>query len=171
MIEWNFVLKHTSRFGSLWKAPVKTFKNQFKKVVGKGKPTLEELVTITSQLRSAWTQDLSHIASWQRGWNWSSHDQSFLNWSTIGSDSWWVLRPSTVIQVTATVAILLGPGQPWWSNKYFSHLNKFVCKVEYVISKIKVGDIVCLRQEPSIQTKWPLARVIRFTWVQMVKFE
>ena len=49
MIEWKFVCERTPHFGGLLKAPVKAFKNHFKKIVGEVKLTFEELVTTTCQ--------------------------------------------------------------------------------------------------------------------------
>ena len=47
-----------------------------------------------------------------------------------------------------------------WSNEYLSQLNKFT-KWNTSSPNISVGDMVCLRQEPTVPTKWPLARVIK----------
>ena len=47
-----------------------------------------------------------------------------------------------------------------WSNEYLSQLNKFA-KWNAISPNIEVGDIVCLRQEPTVPAKWPLARVIK----------
>ena len=40
----------------------------------------------------------------------------------------------------------------------FNHTNSTI-KVEIPCTNLQVGDIVCLRNEPTIPTKWPLARI------------
>ena len=46
-----------------------------------------------------------------------------------------------------------------WSNDYIAQLNKFT-KWKVASPNVKVGDIVCLKQEPTTSSKWPLARII-----------
>ena len=45
-----------------------------------------------------------------------------------------------------------------WSLEYFNELQR-AWKWHLPSCNIKVGDIVCLREEPMAPTKWPLARI------------
>ena len=52
-------------------------------------------------------------------------------------------------------------GHIWkrWHLEYLNILNMFF-KWHKEASNLKVGDIVCVREEPMAPTRWPLARVI-----------
>ena len=45
-----------------------------------------------------------------------------------------------------------------WSKEYLITLNR-LSKWQSPTQNLQVNDIVCLRDEPTIPTKWPLARV------------
>ena len=47
-----------------------------------------------------------------------------------------------------------------WSNEYFCHLKKFA-KWNTSSPNISVGDIVCIRKEPIVPTKWPFAWAVK----------
>ena len=47
-----------------------------------------------------------------------------------------------------------------WTDEYLSQLSRFT-KWSTETPNIKVGDIVCVRNEPTAPTKWPLARIIQ----------
>ena len=46
-----------------------------------------------------------------------------------------------------------------WSSEYLSTLNKYN-KWHYPARNLVVGDIVLLKEDSIVQTKWPLARVL-----------
>ena len=45
-----------------------------------------------------------------------------------------------------------------WSQEYLTTLNR-LSKWKNPTQNVQVDDIVCLRDEPTIPTKWPLARI------------
>ena len=47
-----------------------------------------------------------------------------------------------------------------WTQEYLITLNRF-SKWQKPTQNVQVGDIVCLRDEPTIPTKWPLARTAK----------
>ena len=46
-----------------------------------------------------------------------------------------------------------------WSREYLNILNQFT-KWHSTNKDYQIGDIVCLRDEPTAPTRWPLARII-----------
>ena len=46
-----------------------------------------------------------------------------------------------------------------WSHEYLNDLNQFT-KWQSTYKDYQIGDIVCLRNEPPIPTRWPLVRII-----------
>ena len=55
-----------------------------------------------------------------------------------------------------------------WSREYLNTLNKSY-KWNTETRDYRVGDIVCLREEPTAPTRWPLAKVIKIHPGQDVK--
>ncbi|GFW74923.1 uncharacterized protein TNCV_2677911 [Trichonephila clavipes] len=51
-ITWKFIPPRSPNFGGLWEAGVKSFKHQFKGPVGDARLTLEQFITITTQIES-----------------------------------------------------------------------------------------------------------------------
>ena len=47
-----------------------------------------------------------------------------------------------------------------WSTEYITHIGRFT-KWHHPSRNICVGDLVILREDSAISTKWPLARVIK----------
>ena len=46
-----------------------------------------------------------------------------------------------------------------WSTEYLATMN-CLSKWQNPTDDLQVGDIVCLRDEPTAPTKWPIARVV-----------
>ena len=46
-----------------------------------------------------------------------------------------------------------------WSQEYLRILNQF-SRWHSTNKDYRIGDIVCLRDEPTAPTRWPLARVV-----------
>ncbi|GFW93396.1 integrase catalytic domain-containing protein [Trichonephila clavipes] len=51
-ITWKFIPPRSLNFGGLWEAGVKSFKHHFKRTVGDARLTLEQFITITTQIES-----------------------------------------------------------------------------------------------------------------------
>ncbi|GFU83190.1 integrase catalytic domain-containing protein [Trichonephila clavipes] len=51
-ITWKFIPPRSPNFGGLWEAGVKSFKHHFKRTVGDARLTLEQFITITTQIES-----------------------------------------------------------------------------------------------------------------------
>ncbi|GFX48453.1 integrase catalytic domain-containing protein [Trichonephila clavipes] len=51
-ITWKFIPPRSPNFRGLWEAGVKSFKNQFKRTVGGARLTLEQFITITTEIES-----------------------------------------------------------------------------------------------------------------------
>ena len=47
-----------------------------------------------------------------------------------------------------------------WTTEYLSQLSRFA-KWSTETPNIKEGDVVCIRNEPTGPTKWPLARIVQ----------
>lgn len=51
-IEWKFIPPRSPHFGGLWEASIRSFKSHFRKAVGKQKLTLEEAMTLSTQIEA-----------------------------------------------------------------------------------------------------------------------
>ena len=66
----------------------------------------------------------------------------------MGPLRWWQLCQSLVRHIWSR-----------WSREYLNHIDRF-SKWHTGNEDYKIGDIMCLREEPIAPTKWPLARII-----------
>ena len=160
-IQWRFTPEHAPHFGGLWEAAVKSFKTHLRRIVGEAKLTYEELTTTLAQIEACLnSRPLTPLPE--------------------SSDALEVLTPGHFLIGKPLTALPNPPeeNQPiallrrwhlcqklashfWyrWSHEYLTTLNR-LSKWENPARNLQVGDVVCLRDEPTSPTKWPLARVI-----------
>ncbi len=161
-IHWKFVPEHAPHFGDLWEASVKSFKQHLRKIVGEVKLTYEELTTTLTQIEACLNsrpltplpEDSDRLKVLIPG--------HFLIGKPLTAlpDSSESLRPITMLRRWNLCQKLTNHFWNRWTQEYLITLNRF-SKWQKPTQNVQVGDIVCLRDEPTIPTKWPLARIAK----------
>ena len=160
-IKWKFIPERTPHFGGLWEAAVKSFKSHLRKVLGEARLNFEEFSTVLVQIEACLnSRPLTPLPE--------------------ATDALEVLTPGHFLIGRPLVALpeeneqqVISPLRRWhlcqslsrhlwtrWSREYLDILGRF-SKWHEETNNYQVGDIVCLREEPTAPTKWPLARIIR----------
>ena len=67
-------------------------------------------------------------------------------------------RPITILRRWNLLQKLTNHFWNRWSQEYLPTLIRLL-KWKYPAQNLQVGNIVCLRDQPTIPTKWPLARI------------
>ena len=159
-VQWKFTPEQAPHFGGLWEAAVKSFKNHMKRVVGEVKVNFEELTTVIAQVEACLNSrpltplpqapdDLEvltpgHFLVGRPLEALPDHPSSNQNMPTLRR---WHLCQAIVRHFWKR-----------WSSEYLCHLQKFA-KWNLPTRNLKVGDIVCVRDESLFPTRWPLARI------------
>lgn len=160
-IKWKFTPEHAPHFGGLWEAAVRSYKKHVRKVLGEVKLKFEEFSTVLVQVEACLnSRPLTPLPDTSEG----------LEVLTPGH--FLIGRPLTALPDETDVHQQLTPLRRWqlcqtltrhwwtrWSKEYIETLLKF-SKWHTPSRDLRVGDIVCLRDEPLAPTRWPLARVI-----------
>ena len=160
-IVWKFIPERAPHFGGLWEAAVRSFKSHLKRVLGEAKLNFEEFSTVLIQVEACLnSRPLTPLPE--------------------VSDAIEVLTPGHFLIGRPLAALPeenedqeVRPLRRWqlcqnltrhfwtrWSREYLSSLNRF-SKWNTETRDYQAGDIVCLREEPTAPTRWPLAKVIK----------
>ena len=162
-ITWKFIPQHAPHFGGLWEAAVKSLKTHLRKVVGDVKLTFEEMTTLLTQIEACLNSrplvplpgDDDGVEALTPGHFLIGQplqalpDLSFTHLESLSSLRRWRL-----------CQVLLLHFWKRWPTEYIAHLGRFT-KWRYPQRNIAVGDIVLIREDSPLPTKWPLARVTR----------
>ena len=156
-IEWKFVPEHAPHFGGIWEAAMKSFRSHFKKVVGELKLTFEELAKITSQVEACLnSRPLTPFLESEDGIEVLTPGYFLIGrpMEAIANKSHDCSKSIKLLRHWQLCQGLVNHFWKRWSNEYLCQLNKFM--------KWNTSfPIVCLRQEPTVPTKWPLAQVVK----------
>jgi hypothetical protein len=160
-IQWQFIPAHAPHFGGLWEAAVKSFKSHLRRVVGDVKLTFEELTTVLTQIEAclnsrplvALSVPDDGIEALTPGHFLVGRPLEALPDPAVSYHSVSILSRWTLCQ--ALVRHL------WqrWSTDYLNSL-RHTTKWHNRSANLRVGDIVILREDNTIPSKWPLGRVI-----------
>ena len=162
-IEWKFIPEHSPHFGGLWESTVKSVKTHLRRVVGTVKLTFEELTTVFTQIEACLnSRPLVSI---------NSHNDDGIEVLTPGH--FLIGRPLTSLpdpEISYRSVSLLGRWHLcqslvrhfWsrWSSEYLSTLNKYG-KWHHPVKNISIGDIVVVREDGTVPSFWPLAKVVQ----------
>ena len=161
-IRWKFTPEHAPHFGGLWEAAVKSFKGHFRKIVGEVRLTFEELSTVACQIEACMnSRPLTQLPEPSDGLEVLTPGH-FLIGRPIEALPEAPVQDLKAIPVLRRWQLCQALVSHWWkrwTNEYLSQLSKFA-KWSTETPNIKEGDIVCVRNEPTAPTKWPLARII-----------
>ncbi|GBM25040.1 hypothetical protein AVEN_96632-1 [Araneus ventricosus] len=160
-IQWKLLAPRAPNFGGLWEAGVKSFKFNFKRVVGVSKLTCEEFYTILHEVEGILnSRPLTPLSS----------DVDDLE--VLTPVHFLIGRPITAIAEPNLTNVENNRLNLWqktskmiqiiwkkWQNNYLSTLqqrNKWMIKKQ----NLKVGDMVSLKEENLPCCKWILGRIV-----------
>ena len=160
-ITWDFIPERAPHFGGLWEAAVKSMKRHLSRIVGNVKLTFEELTTVLSQIEACLnSRPLVALPC----------DDDGVEALTPGH--FLIGRPLEALPDPAVSFRSLSLLRRWdlwqslvrhfwqrWSSEYLVSLQKFH-KWHRPSKNIVVGDIVVLRENGMVPTRWPIAKVI-----------
>ena len=159
-INWKFIPKHAPHFGGLWEAAVKSLKRHLQKVVGETKLTFEEYSTVLSQVEACLNSPpLCPMPDSDDGIE-ALTSGHFLIGRPLEDlpDSTLVYQPNSLLRRWKLCQALVRQFWQHWSREYLSTLARFT-KWNHRSRNFQVGDLVCLREEELLSTKWPLAHM------------
>jgi len=162
-VEWRFIPERGPNFGGLWEASVKSAKTHLKRVMGPIRFTFEELTTVMAQVEACLNSRPLVSAG--------SPDDDAIEVLTPGHfligqplcalpDPAISFRSTSLLRRWHLCQNLTHHFWQRWSSEYLTTLNKFN-KWHCPSRNLTVGDVVVLKEESIIPTKWPLARVIQ----------
>ena len=160
-IEWHFTPEQAPHFGGLWEAAVKSFKQHFRKVVRNVRLTFEELATTLAQIEACLnSRPLTPLPD--------ADDGS----EVLTPGHFLIGRPLEALPDLSSRGASVSLLRRWrlcqalvqhfwkrWSTEYLSQMQRFG-KWTTPARNLKVGDVVCMRDEHLAPTKWPLARIV-----------
>ena len=154
-IEWRFIPEHGPHFSGLWEAAVKSVKTHLHRIMGEVKLTFEELTTVLTQIEACLNSrplvpDEDGIEALTPG--------HFL----IGQPLCALPDPSSshrsisLLKRWDLCQNLIRHFWKRWSTEYLTSFNKW----RHPSRNRQVGDVVVLKEDNVMPTKWPLARVV-----------
>ena len=160
-IKWKFIPQHAPHFGGLWEAAVKSMKTHLRWVLGNAKLTFEELSTVLVQIEACLNSrphvplpsDDDRIGALTPGHFLVGRplealpDSSFVHANSLSLLKRWQLCQALIRHFWKQ-----------WSTEYVTHLGHFT-KWLHPSRNLQVGDIVILREDSALPTKWPLGKV------------
>ena len=161
-IVWKFIPEHAPHFGGLWEAAVKSTKYHLKRIVGTVKLTFEELTTILTQIEACLnSRPLTPLTTEDDGVE-AITPGHFLIGRPLESlpDPSFSFRSLNLLRRWHLCQALIRHFWQRWSSEYIVHLQKFA-KWHRPQRNLAVGDVVVLREDNMVPTKWPIARVMK----------
>ena len=161
-IDWSFIPERAPHFGGLWEAAVKSTKRHLSRVVGSLKLTFEELCTVLSQIEACLnSRPLTSLPS----------DTDNIQVLTPGH--FLIGRPLETLPDYPSSDRPISTLRRWelcqsmvrhfwrrWSSEYLTALQKLQ-KWHSPSRNMTVGDVVVLREDGMVPTRWPLARITK----------
>ena len=160
-IEWRLIPEHGPHFGGLWEAAVKSAKKHLRRTIGDCKLTFEELTTVLAQIEACLNSrpltpttsaDVDGIEVLTPGHFLIGQPLAALPDASFEDKSVSMLRRWQLCQG------LVQKFWNRWSSEYLPILNRHT-KWRHPTRNLSVGDIVLLKEDTMVPTKWPLGRV------------
>jgi len=158
-IVWKYIPERAPHFGGLWEAAVKSTKYHLKRVVGSVKLTFEELATVLTQIEACLnSRPLTPLNTGGDGVE-ALTPGHFLIGRPLESlpDPSFSFRSLNLLRRWHLCQALIRHFWQRWSSEYVVHLQKF-SKWHRHSRNLVVGDVVVLREDNMIPTKWCIAR-------------
>ena len=161
-IEWRFIPEHGPHFGGLWEAAIKSVKKHLRCCIGESRLTFEELTTVLAQVEAC-LNSRPLIPS-------PSTDDDGFEILTAGHfligqplsalpDPSFSHQPVSLLHHWHLCQNIMRRFWQRWSSEYLPILNRYN-KWRHPTRNLSVGDVVLLKEDAAIPTKWPLGRVI-----------
>ena len=161
-IDWVFIPEHAPHFGGLWEAAVKSFKTHLARVVVNIKLTFEELTTVLVQIEACLnSRPLGSLPCGDDGVD-ALTPGHFLIGRPLEAlpDPSFSYQKFSLLRRWHLCQALVRHFWQRWSSEYLTTLQKFA-KWRRPSKNISVGDVVVLREDRMVPTRWPLARVVK----------
>ena len=159
-ITWKFTPEHAPHFGGLWEAAVKSMKRHLKRVMSDVKLTFEEMSTVLAQIEACLnSRPLAPLPAEEDALE-PLTPGHFLVGKALES----LPDPSASFQSLSLLRrwhLCQNLTQHFWnrwSQEYLASLRKLT-KWQFPSRDLQVGDVVVLREDGLVPTKWQLARV------------
>ena len=161
-IAWKFIPEHSPHFGGLWEAAVKSFKTHLRRIVASVKLTFEEMTTVLTQIEACLnSRPLTPLTSNSDGIEALTPGHFLIGRPLMAlPDSAFSYRQVSLLKRWDLCQNIVRHFWQRWSSEYLTTLNKFT-KWLYPKRNVSVGDVVILREDNVVPTKWPLARVVQ----------
>ncbi len=162
-ITWKFIPQHAPHFGGLWEAAVKSMKTHLRRVVGDVKLTFEEFSTVLTQIEACLnSRPLVPLPDGDEGIEALTPGHFLIGRPLKALPDSSITYPDSLSLLKHWQLCQALTRHFWkrWSTEYITHIGRFT-KWHHPSRNIRVGDLVILREDSAISTKWPLARVIK----------
>ena len=161
-ITWKFIPQRSPHFGGLWEAAVKSMKYHLRRIVGDLKLTYEELSTVLTQVEACLNSrplvplmfSDDNIEALTPGHFLIGRPLESLPDMSTSNDSLSLLKRWQMCQS------LVKHFWKRWSTEYVTHIGRFT-KWTQPTRNMQVGDLVIVREDSPLVTKWPLARIVK----------
>ena len=172
LIQWQFIPERAPHFGGLWsEAAVRSMKKHTHCVIGPVKLTFEELTMVLSQIEACLNSrqllslppDNNGNEALTPGHFITGRPLEALPDPSVSFESISLLRHFQLCQA------LVRHVWKCWSTEYLSCLRR-VPKWHRRTRNVSVGDVVLMRDDGLVSTRWPLAHVIGCTLTRMVLY-
>ncbi len=160
MIEWSFIPEHAPHFGGLWESAVRSLKTHLRRVLGDAKLTFEELATVLTQVEACLNSRPLVLLPIEGDGIEALTPGHFLIGRPLKSlpNPQSSYKPSTTLRRWNLCQTLTRHFWCRWSADYFASLRSFT-KWHHRSRNVQVGDVVLLKKDGLVPTKWPLARI------------
>lgn len=159
-ITWKFIPEHAPHFGGLWEAAVKSMKRHLRRVVSEVKLTFEELSTVLAQIEACMnSRPLAPLPLEEDGLE-PLTPGHFLIGRALESlpDPSMSYRSTSLLRRWDLCQNLTRHFWSRWSKEYLITFQRLT-KWKLPSRNMAVGDVVVLREDGLVPSKWQLARV------------
>lgn len=160
-IEWRLIPEHGPHFGGLWEAAVKSAKKHLRHTIGDSKLTFEELTTVFAQVEACLNSRplISNVSADEDGIEVLTPGHFLIGQPlTALPDSSFECQSISILRRWQLCQNLVRKFWKRWSSEYLPILNRHN-KWRHPSRSLSVGDIVLLKEDTLVPTKWPLGRV------------
>ncbi|XP_054711436.1 uncharacterized protein LOC129221026 [Uloborus diversus] len=160
-IQWNFIPPRSPNFGGIWKAGVKSFKFHLKRVTGSQHLTLEEFITILSEIEGVLNSRPLIPMSTEMD-----------NFEILTPGHFLIGRPITNLSEPQLIDVKENTLSKWqritkfsqriwklWKRDYLTHLQQRN-KWRFSKNDVKTVTLFLIREENLPSTKWCVGRII-----------
>lgn len=160
-IDWHFIPERAPHFGGLWDAAVKSLKTHLHRVVGNTKLDFEEMCTVLTQVEAALNSRPLGTIPLEDGIEVLTPGH-FLIGRPIQAipDHPQSYQPMTTLRRWYLCQSLVRHFWERWRNEYLVALRKY-SKWKRPSENFRVGDIVVLKEDNLVTSRWPIARIMK----------